>query len=86
MTDAQPSPLMIAPWIIAGIMTDGVDLWLNGETVYKVLPTIAPYMMLRALLGISIVAAAFLGLYNLVMTIRHGKPIEAADPAEARAP
>ena len=59
---------------VAGLLQGAA--WLNGETVYKVLPEIAPYMMLRALLGIFIITAAFVGFYNLLMTIRYGKPIE----------
>jgi cytochrome c oxidase cbb3-type subunit I len=60
----------------AGLMQGAA--WLNGEGVYKVLPQIAPYMVLRALLGIAIIAAAVVGFYNLIMTIRRGKPIEVA--------
>lgn len=59
--------------------------WLNGETVYKVLPQIAPYMMLRALLGIFIITASIVGLYNLLMTLWHGKPIIPVLPAEGGA-
>ena len=43
--------------------------WLNGETVYKVLPQIAPYMVLRALLGVAIISAALIGFYNVIMTM-----------------
>ena len=61
---------------IAGLIQGSA--WLAGEGVYKVLPQIAPYMALRAGLGLFIIAAAAVGLYNVIMTIRHGKPIEAA--------
>ncbi len=49
--------------------------WYNGETVYRVLPQIAVYMGLRALLGLFIITAAFVGLYNLVMTLRRGETV-----------
>jgi cbb3-type cytochrome c oxidase subunit I len=42
--------------------------WLNGETVYRVLPTLVPYMALRTLFGVMIMIGAFLGLYNGLMT------------------
>jgi cytochrome c oxidase cbb3-type subunit 1 len=47
--------------------------WLNGETVYKVLPQIHLYMVLRASLGILIVGAAVIGLYNIYRSL-HAKP------------
>jgi len=68
---------------IAGLIQGSA--WLDGEGVYKVLPRIAPYMALRAGLGMFIIAAAVLGLYNVIMTIRHGKPLATA-PEEVAAP
>jgi len=56
--------------------------WLNGQVVYKVLPQIAPYMFMRALLGVFIIAAAAVGFYNVLMTIWRGRPIAAAEPEE----
>jgi cytochrome c oxidase cbb3-type subunit I len=50
--------------------------WHNGETVYRVIPELYVYMALRAAFGISIIAAAIIGLYCLVMTIRHGQRLE----------
>jgi len=47
--------------------------WYNGEVVYKVLPQIAVYMGLRAMFGTFIIAGASIGLYNVIMTIRHGE-------------
>jgi cytochrome c oxidase cbb3-type subunit I len=52
------------------------DSWYSGEAVYRVLPKIAEYMILRALLGIFIIASAIVGLYNLIMTLRSGPPLE----------
>jgi cytochrome c oxidase cbb3-type subunit 1/cytochrome c oxidase cbb3-type subunit I/II len=43
--------------------------WYNGETVYRVLPEIQPYYVLRASLGTLIMAGAYLGLYNVVRSL-----------------
>jgi cytochrome c oxidase cbb3-type subunit I len=43
--------------------------WLNGETVYRLLPQINLYMILRASLGVLIISGALMGLYNILMTI-----------------
>ncbi|MBE3070610.1 MAG: cbb3-type cytochrome c oxidase subunit I [Planctomycetes bacterium] len=54
--------------------------WYYGDTVYRVLPRIAPYMALRALLGLFILTGAFIGLVNLILTMRRGRPLESAAP------
>jgi len=43
--------------------------WLNGASVYRVLPQINLYMILRASLGVLIIGGALMGLYNILMTI-----------------
>ena len=43
--------------------------WLNGESVYRLLPQINLYMILRASLGVLIIGGALMGLYNILMTI-----------------
>ena len=43
--------------------------WLNGETVYRILPQIHLYMVLRAGVGILILGGAVLGLFNIFMTL-----------------
>jgi cytochrome c oxidase cbb3-type subunit 1/cytochrome c oxidase cbb3-type subunit I/II len=43
--------------------------WLNGETVYRILPQIYLYMVLRASLGVLILGGALMGLYNIYMSI-----------------
>lgn len=43
--------------------------WLNGETVYRMLPEIHSYMLLRASLGVLLVGAAALGFFNIAMSI-----------------
>jgi len=52
---------------IAGLIQG--NAWLNGETVYRVLPQIYVYMVLRASIGIFIVSGAVIGLYNIGMSI-----------------
>ncbi len=49
--------------------------WVNGGTVYRVLPLIAPYMGLRLASGILIILGAFVGLYNVLMTLYRGERI-----------
>jgi cytochrome c oxidase cbb3-type subunit I len=45
------------------------NAWLNGETVYRVLPEIHIYYVIRASLGVMIVTGALLGLYNIGRTL-----------------
>jgi cbb3-type cytochrome c oxidase subunit I len=42
------------------------NAWYNGETLYRTLPEIQPYYILRASLGTFIMIGAYLGLYNVV--------------------
>jgi cbb3-type cytochrome oxidase subunit 1 len=49
--------------------------WINGEEVYRVLPEIHLDMVLRAWGGIFVVAAAYMMLYNVLMTLR-GAPLD----------
>jgi cytochrome c oxidase cbb3-type subunit I len=49
--------------------------WLNGETVYRVIPEMKPYMALRLMGGLMIVSGAFVGFYNVLMTFRRGERI-----------
>ncbi|HEX2934791.1 MAG TPA: cbb3-type cytochrome c oxidase subunit I [Bacteroidales bacterium] len=67
---------------IAGLIQG--EAWYNGETVYRVLPQIAPYMILRAVFGLFIIAGAFIGFYNLLMSIR--KPEASIEVKETRVP
>lgn len=48
--------------------------WLNGETVYRLLPEIHVYMALRMATGLLIVAGAAIGLYNVHRSIRRTEP------------
>jgi cbb3-type cytochrome c oxidase subunit I len=43
--------------------------WYNAETVYRILPEIQPYYVLRASLGLFILVGAYLGLYNIFRSL-----------------
>jgi len=45
------------------------NAWYNGETLYRTLPEIQPYYVLRSSLGTLIVIGAYLGLYNVVRSL-----------------
>jgi cytochrome c oxidase cbb3-type subunit 1 len=50
--------------------------WLNGETVYRVLPAIHPYMVVRAGVGILLWGGSWIGLYNIFRSIYGAKTEE----------
>jgi cytochrome c oxidase cbb3-type subunit 1/cytochrome c oxidase cbb3-type subunit I/II len=52
---------------IAGLIQG--NAWLNGETVYRILPEIHIYNILRASLGVTIITGAYIGLYNIIRTL-----------------
>jgi cbb3-type cytochrome oxidase subunit 1 len=54
--------------------------WYQGEGVYKTLPQIAIFMVLRAMLGLFIIAGAVIGLCNAILTAKRGEPFEASMP------
>lgn len=62
---------------IAGLIQG--QAWFNGEMVYRVLPEIFPYMALRLGFGVLVIAAALLGLYNLVMSWLYAPPLDAGE-------
>ena len=43
--------------------------WLNGTDIYRILPEIYLYLVLRASLGVFIVSGAVIGLYNITRSI-----------------
>jgi cytochrome c oxidase cbb3-type subunit 1/cytochrome c oxidase cbb3-type subunit I/II len=45
------------------------NAWYNGETLYRTLPEIQPYYILRASLGTMIMIGAYLGLYNMIRSL-----------------
>jgi cytochrome c oxidase cbb3-type subunit 1 len=51
--------------------------WANGETVYRMLPQIHHYNIVRAGVGMLIVTGAIIGMYNITRTIFY-KPGETA--------
>lgn len=70
---------------IAGLVQG--HAWNNGETVYRVLPELPPYFILRAAFGMSIFASAILGLVNVILTLRRGEPFQPVEAApQERAP
>ncbi len=50
--------------------------WNWGTTVYNVLPLLKPYMTLRLMFGLLIIAGAYIGLYNVIKSLTRGKRIE----------
>jgi cytochrome c oxidase cbb3-type subunit I len=48
--------------------------WLNGETVYRVLPAIHSYMVLRLGIGVLLFGGALIGLYNIFMSLYRARP------------
>jgi cytochrome c oxidase cbb3-type subunit 1/cytochrome c oxidase cbb3-type subunit I/II len=45
------------------------NAWLNGETVYRVLPQIHIYNIIRASLGLLIFLTAITGFYNIFRSL-----------------
>ena len=45
------------------------NAWLNGETVYRVLPQMHMYYIARASIGLLIFTSSVAGLYNILMTM-----------------
>jgi cytochrome c oxidase cbb3-type subunit I len=43
--------------------------WLNGETVYRILPQVHLYYVIRAALGLMIFTGAVIGVYNIFRTL-----------------
>jgi cbb3-type cytochrome c oxidase subunit I len=48
--------------------------WLNGETVYRVLPAIHSYMVWRLGIGVLLFGGALIGLYNVFRSIYGSRP------------
>jgi cytochrome c oxidase cbb3-type subunit 1 len=60
--------------------------WLNGDSVYKVLPMLKPYLVVRAIAGALIVMSGILQAWNIYKTVTASEPMMAAAPAPAEAP
>lgn len=52
---------------IAGLIQG--NAWLNGETIYRILPQIHVYYVTRAALGLIIFSSAVIGFYNIIRSI-----------------
>ena len=46
--------------------------WLNGESVYKTVPTLKPFFIMRAVGGSMVVLGAYVQAYNIFRTVRGG--------------
>lgn len=53
--------------------------WLNGETVYRILPQIHVYNVVRGASGVLIFTGAAIGLYNIMRSAFLGKNLAHAD-------
>jgi cytochrome c oxidase cbb3-type subunit I len=52
---------------VAGLIQG--NSWINGETVYRILPQVHPYFVIRASLGLMIFTGAIIGMYNIFRTL-----------------
>ena len=62
---------------IAGLIQG--EAWYNGETIYRVLPQLNAYMVLRAVSGLFIITGSFLHFYNIIMSVRKRKVTERSE-------
>ncbi len=73
--------LMMLSLQIGGLLQGAA--WLNGDTVYKSLPMIKPYLIIRAVSGALIVISGIIQAWQIYKTVTVGKPITAKAPATA---
>ncbi len=57
---------------IAGLVQG--NAWYNGETVYRVLPEVHMYYIVRAALGTMVFTGAMIGCFNILMTVFGREP------------
>lgn len=76
--------LMMLSLQIGGLIQGAA--WLQGDSVYKVLPSLKPYLTARAIAGAMIVISGVMQAYNIYKTVTSSEPITAAAPAQAEAP
>ena len=76
--------LMMLSLQIGGLIQGAA--WLNGDSVYKVLPALKPYLVFRAISGALIVIGGIMQAYNLYKTVTASEPMLSAAPAQAEAP
>ena len=58
---------------IAGLIQG--NAWLNGETIYRILPEIHVYYIARASLGVVIITGAYIGLFNVFRSLFFNKGV-----------
>jgi cytochrome c oxidase cbb3-type subunit 1/cytochrome c oxidase cbb3-type subunit I/II len=58
------------------------EAWRNGEDVYRVLPELNRYFVVRGLSGVLLISGALLFLYNIFMTLR-SQPVRETEGQEA---
>jgi cytochrome c oxidase cbb3-type subunit 1/cytochrome c oxidase cbb3-type subunit I/II len=72
--------MFIGLWIMFIVLTIGGLIqgaaWLNGEALYNTLREVIVFKALRVLSGVMIASGAWVWLYNLLMTLRKGEPVE----------
>lgn len=76
--------LMMLSLQIGGLIQGA--MWLNGDSVYKTLPELKPYLVIRAISGALIVLSGILQAWNIYKTVTASEPMLAAAPAAAEAP
>ncbi len=76
--------LMMLSLQIGGLIQGA--MWLNGDSQYKVLPELKPYLVVRAISGAMIVLSGILQAWNIYKTVTTSQPMVAAAPAAAEAP
>lgn len=76
--------LMMLSLQIGGLIQGA--MWLNGDSVYKTLPELKPYLVVRAISGALIVISGILQAWNIYKTVTASEPMLAAAPAAAEAP
>jgi cytochrome c oxidase cbb3-type subunit 1 len=58
---------IFASLTVAGLLQG--EAWANGEVVYRVLPSLQSYFIVRGMCGVLILVGAFIFIYNVIMTI-----------------
>ena len=76
--------LMMLSLQIGGLVQGA--MWMNGDPVYKVLPALKPYLVIRAISGAMIVIGGIMQAWNIYKTVTASEPVTAAAPAAAEAP
>ena len=76
--------LMMLSLQIGGLVQGAA--WLQGDSVYKVLPSLKPYLVARAISGALIVVSGIMQAWNIYKTVTASEPMTAAAPAQAEAP